>query len=50
MSYKITEVLGKLIIGNCIELERNDSQREFISTILIKQTTAIYFLEGIKYK
>lgn len=50
MSYKFTEVLGKLIVGNCTELERNDSQGEFISTILIKQTTDIYFLEGRKYK
>ena len=42
--------VGELPVEYFIDLEINDAQEEFLSTTLRKSTTAIYLLEGRKYK
>ena len=42
--------VGELPVEYFIDLEINDAQEEFLSTTLKKSTTAIYLLEGKKYK
>lgn len=36
MSMKLTQIHGELTLGNCIVLEINDPQEEFLSTIFMK--------------